>query len=68
MLTACLLRTVDDSQDVMRRLCSERKPAICYITPEKLRESDTMQDILAQLYEDKQIARFVIDEAHVRLR
>lgn len=59
------LRTADDSRDVMRRLRSERKPAICYITPEKLRESNAMQDILAQLYEDKQIARFVIDEAHV---
>lgn len=59
------LRTVDDSRDVMRRLRSQQKPDICYITPEKLRESNAMQDILAQLYEDKQIARFVIDEAHV---
>jgi bloom syndrome protein len=49
----------------MRRLRSQQKPDICYITPEKLRESNAMQDILAQLYEDKQIARFVIDEAHV---
>ncbi|KAG1883083.1 P-loop containing nucleoside triphosphate hydrolase protein, partial [Suillus subluteus] len=59
------LRTADDSRDVMRRLRSNQKPDICYITPEKLRESNAMQDILAQLYEDKQIARFVIDEAHV---
>jgi superfamily II DNA helicase RecQ len=59
------LRTADDSRDVMRRLRSQQKPDICYITPEKLRESNAMQDILAQLYEDKQIARFVIDEAHV---
>ncbi|KAG1754155.1 P-loop containing nucleoside triphosphate hydrolase protein [Suillus lakei] len=44
---------------------NQQKPDICYITPEKLRESNAMQDILAQLYEDKQIARFVIDEAHV---
>ncbi|KAG0706411.1 P-loop containing nucleoside triphosphate hydrolase protein, partial [Suillus ampliporus] len=59
------LRSVDDSRDVMRRLRSQLKPDICYITPEKLRDSNAMQDILAQLYEDKQIARFVIDEAHV---
>ena len=59
------LRSAEDSRDVMRRLRSQLKPDICYITPEKLRESNAMQDILAQLYEDKQIARFVIDEAHV---
>ncbi|KAG2366764.1 P-loop containing nucleoside triphosphate hydrolase protein [Suillus spraguei] len=59
------LRTADDSRDVMRRLRGQTKPDICYITPEKLRESNAMQDILAQLYEEKQIARFVIDEAHV---
>jgi hypothetical protein len=59
------LRSVDDSRDVMRRLRSQHKPDICYITPEKLRESNAMQEILATLYEDKQIARFVIDEAHV---
>lgn len=59
------LRSVDDSRDVMRRLRSQQKPDICYITPEKLRESNAMQEILAALYEDKQIARFVIDEAHV---
>ena len=59
------LRSADDSRDVMRRLRSQQKPDICYITPEKLRESNAMQEILASLYEDKQIARFVIDEAHV---
>jgi hypothetical protein len=59
------LRSVDDSRDVMRRLHSQHKPDICYITPEKLRESHAMQEILAALYEEKQIARFVIDEAHV---
>jgi len=49
----------------MRRLRSHQKPDICYITPEKLRESNAMYEVLAALYEDKQIARFVIDEAHV---
>ena len=63
----CMLssKSVEDMRDVMRRLRSQQKPDICYITPEKLRESNAMQDILAALYEDKQIARFVIDEAHV---
>ncbi|KAG1900739.1 uncharacterized protein F5891DRAFT_1225182 [Suillus fuscotomentosus] len=41
------LRTVDDSWDIMRHLRSQQKPDICYITPEKLRESNAMQDILA---------------------
>ncbi|KAG1791760.1 uncharacterized protein HD556DRAFT_1485574 [Suillus plorans] len=44
------LRTVDDSRDVMCRLRSQQKHDICYITPEKLRKSNAMQDIQAHCH------------------
>ncbi|KAF8344332.1 uncharacterized protein EI90DRAFT_3029312 [Cantharellus anzutake] len=46
------------------RLRSSHKPTILYTTPEKLKCSAAVRDILGSLYSSKQIARFVIDEAH----
>ncbi|EGN92022.1 hypothetical protein SERLA73DRAFT_99863, partial [Serpula lacrymans var. lacrymans S7.3] len=54
----------DISTALMRRLRSSEKPSIVYVTPEKLQESPQLQSILSDLYESRQIARFVIDEAH----
>ncbi|KAJ9088686.1 ATP-dependent DNA helicase sgs1, variant 2 [Entomophthora muscae] len=37
---------------------------LAYLTPELLMKSDMAKDLIRQLYERKQLARFVIDEAH----
>ncbi|KAH9053886.1 hypothetical protein EDB87DRAFT_1704563 [Lactarius vividus] len=57
-----------DSQDgdSMHELrTAANKPSLVYITPEKLCCSDIMKGILKGLYSRKQLARFVIDEAHL---
>jgi len=57
-----------DSQDgdSMHELrTAANKPSLVYITPEKLCCSDIMKGILKGLYARRQLARFVIDEAHL---
>ncbi|KAH7913921.1 P-loop containing nucleoside triphosphate hydrolase protein [Hygrophoropsis aurantiaca] len=59
------ITSTEDAREAARRLRSSAKPSIVYITPEKLKESAQVQEILTDLYEAKLLARFVIDEAHV---
>jgi hypothetical protein len=57
-----------DSQDgnTMQELrTASKKPSLVYITPEKLDKNSTMKATLKDLYERRQLARFVIDEAHL---
>jgi DEAD/DEAH box helicase len=57
-----------DSQDgnTMHELRSaQKKPSLVYVTPEKLCSSDDMKTTLKGLHARRQIARFVIDEAHL---
>jgi hypothetical protein len=57
-----------DSQDgnTMQELrTASKKPSLVYVTPEKLYCSDNMKAILKGLYARRQLARFVIDEAHL---
>ena len=57
-----------DSQDgnSMHELrTAANKPSLVYITPEKLCSSDGMKGILKDLHARRQLARFVIDEAHL---
>lgn len=49
----------------MMRSNVEEKPKLVYTTPERLQKSESLKDVVDQLYEEKQLARFVIDEAHV---
>lgn len=49
----------------MMRSNAEEKPKLVYTTPERLQKSDSLKDVVDQLYGEKQLARFVIDEAHV---
>ena len=49
----------------MMRSNVEEKPKLVYTTPERLQKSDSLKDVVDQLYAEKQLARFVIDEAHV---
>ncbi len=57
-----------DSQDgnTMHELRSaSKKPSLVYVTPEKLDCSDNMKATLKGLHAKQQLARFVIDEAHL---
>jgi len=57
-----------DSQDgnTMQELrTASKKPSLVYVTPEKLYCSDVMKAILKGLHANRQLARFVIDEAHL---
>lgn len=57
-----------DSQDgnSMHELRSAAKtPSLVYVTPEKLDCNDGMKATLKGLYSRRQLARFVIDEAHL---
>ena len=56
-----------DSQDgnTMHELRSASKPSLLYVTPEELDCNDNMKAILKRLHARQQLARFVIDEAHL---
>jgi len=41
-----------------------KKYKIVYLTPEKLLKSERFLSVLEEMYEEKTIARFVIDEVH----
>jgi hypothetical protein len=56
--------TSDDVYEIKQRLLADKKPAMVYVTPEKLKESYALKGVLARLYRDAELARFVIDEAH----
>lgn len=47
-----------------RLLGKGAKPALLYLTPEKLDKSNDTRNILRKLYHSRELARFVIDEAH----
>jgi bloom syndrome protein len=51
--------------EVNARLWSgDKKPALLYLTPEKLKASPACRNLLKKLYNHGQLARFAIDEAH----
>ncbi|KIM58722.1 hypothetical protein SCLCIDRAFT_1061956 [Scleroderma citrinum Foug A] len=55
----------DEAYDAMPRLRKGESLPLVYTTPEKLLSSNNVQDIVVQLHKEKQLARFVVDEAHV---
>jgi bloom syndrome protein len=65
----CLTSAAEENEvrQVMRMMRSSvgEKPKLVYTTPERLQKSDCLRDVVDQLYEEKQLARFVVDEAHV---
>ena len=64
-IDAVSVTSSEDSQSTLSRLRgSGRKPQLLYIAPERLHQNDTMKNIITQLYQSGQLARFVIDEAH----
>ncbi|KAJ7470440.1 DNA helicase [Mycena latifolia] len=54
----------EDSQEIRDRLYSNSKPSLLYVTPERLKVSSNLKSMLSHLYRCKELARFVIDEAH----
>jgi hypothetical protein len=55
-----------EARELYSRLRSRNsKPAVLYISPEKLDGSSAMRNIMSSLYERNEIARFVLDECHV---
>lgn len=61
---ALLSNSETGGDDWNRLIMCKPKPSLWYLTPEKLRDSGKVNDILARLYKDQSLARFVIDEAH----
>ncbi|KAF5367500.1 hypothetical protein D9758_003687 [Tetrapyrgos nigripes] len=53
-----------DVPEIIARLRGYTKPSLLYVSPEKIKESGSLRNILADLYHSGQLARFVIDEAH----
>lgn len=52
-------------QEVNAKLWSgDKKPSLLYLTPEKLKASPACRHLLSKLYNQGQLARFAIDEAH----
>ncbi|KZT58977.1 ATP-dependent DNA helicase [Calocera cornea HHB12733] len=54
----------EESREAESRLRSRNKPALCYITPEGLESRGSIRSLLSYLHIDKNLARFVVDEAH----
>ena len=60
------LRNATDEWTINQELRARRdEPCLLYITPEKLQANSTLRKTLDFLYDRRQIARLVVDEAHV---
>lgn len=58
-------QTLQDMNNIYRELeTSEGGLKVLYVTPEKIAASNRLQNVMQSLYNNKRIARFVIDEAH----
>ena len=56
-----------EQKDIQRRLFATTAHGgvkLLYITPEKLRHSGVIKNLLTKLHERNHISRFVVDEAH----
>ena len=63
-VNALLSNSETFGEDWQRLVTNVDKPYLWYITPEKLKDSGKVNDILSYLYQKGLLARFVIDEAH----
>ncbi|KAF7359469.1 ATP-dependent helicase [Mycena sanguinolenta] len=53
-----------EARQIRERFYSKDRPTLLYVTPERLKISESTKNMLAYLYRSKELARFVIDEAH----
>ena len=58
-------RDSNDGNTMHQLRTTSKKPSLVYVTPEKLGCSGDMKVILKDLHTRRQLARFVIDEAHL---
>ncbi|KDR81394.1 hypothetical protein GALMADRAFT_60334 [Galerina marginata CBS 339.88] len=63
-IDALLSNSETTGEDWQRLVKSDRKPKLWYVTPEKLRDSPKVNEIMSILHRDGQLARFIVDEAH----
>ncbi|KZT66832.1 ATP-dependent DNA helicase [Daedalea quercina L-15889] len=62
-------QNTEESDQVTRRLRSKgNRPRIFYITPEKFKHSSIVLHLLNEIRDDRELARFVIDEAHLVIK
>ncbi|KIY72349.1 ATP-dependent DNA helicase [Cylindrobasidium torrendii FP15055 ss-10] len=54
----------EESTQIQNRLVSNNRPMLLYVTPEKLKSSESTRRLLRRVYGEQGLARFVIDEAH----
>lgn len=64
-IDAMMLMDSQDGNTMQELRTASKKPSLVYVTPEKLSCSDNMKAILKGLLARRQLARFVIDEAHL---
>jgi superfamily II DNA helicase RecQ len=57
-------QTKEHNSDIVARLKNTPTPALLYVSPEKVRDSEPLKSALKHLYGLGKIARFVVDEAH----
>lgn len=58
-------QSAEVNREVDQRLRSSNLPSILYVTPERLESNPATRSLMNQLWTNKLIARFVVDEAHV---
>ncbi|KAH9831001.1 P-loop containing nucleoside triphosphate hydrolase protein, partial [Rhodofomes roseus] len=62
-------QAADESNEATRRLREKgKRPRIFYITPEKFKGSSHVNQLLSQMNNDGELARFVIDEGHLVIK
>ncbi|KAJ7156117.1 DNA helicase [Mycena crocata] len=54
----------EEAQHLRERIYRNDIPTLLYVTPERLKMSGTLKTMLTSLHRKKELARFVIDEAH----
>ena len=65
-ISAVLWTSETTNNDMKLRICSEvSMPRLLYITPEKIKGSGVTRSVLSHLHRTNNLARFVVDEAHV---
>ncbi|KZT03577.1 ATP-dependent DNA helicase [Laetiporus sulphureus 93-53] len=64
-------QTHEEVKDVCRRLVhpiKRQRPNLLYVTPEKLKHSSALMSILRQLYTEKHLKGYVLDEGHCAVK
>lgn len=67
-IDSVFIHASNDMSDILSKLKRKlHKAKLFFVTPEQLMNNNALMDILKELYDQKQIERFVIDEIHCLL-